>query len=146
MEFTYNIDGKKFIQKPLVLGQLRQLLSILKTVEIPGDANAVGLIDAFGDRLQEVLAVILTEEGTSLKDKNIAAVSEMLSFCMTPETALQAIEDFFTCNPVSSLLERLTGAMGKVAANLPSIGSAKLSSSFAEETLLDGTRSSGATD
>ncbi len=146
MEFTYEIDGRKFIQRPLVLGQLRQLLSVLKTVEIPGDANAVGLIDACGDRLPEALAIVLTEEGSSLKDKNIAALADMLSFSVTPELALQVIEDFFSCNPVSSLLERLTGTIARATANLTPIGSMASSLSSAAATSPDETRSSGGTD
>lgn len=146
MEYTYEFGGKTYIQRPLVLGQLRQLLKVLKNVEIPGDATALGLIEAFGDKIQDVLAVVLTEQGTSLKDKNLTALADDLAFSVTPETAFQVCEDFFSCNPVSSLLERLTGAMGKITGTLPPIGLATSSLSSAPAISPAVMPSSGDTD
>jgi len=146
MEFTYEIDGKTYVQKPLVLGQLRQLLSVLKNVVIPEDANTITLIDVFGGHISEALAVVLTEKGSSLKDKDIASTADTLAFAVTSETAIKVIEDFFTCNPIASLLDRLSGIMGERIRNLPSTGSGRLSSPSAEETSQNETMSSGDTD
>jgi len=146
MAFTYKIDGTIFVQMPLVLGQLRQLLAVLKNVEIPAVADALGLIQAVGDRLPEALAVVLTERGQSPRDKDLAALADRLAFSVTPETTLQVVEDFFDCNPVSSLLERLAGVMANATRNLAPIGSTTLSSSSPQETSPGETRSSGDAD
>jgi len=123
MEFTYEIGGRTYVQRPLVLGQLKQLLNVLKNMQIPADADAIGLVNALGDCIHEALAVVLTEKGMSPRDKDIAALAQELAFSMTPEEALRVIEDFFACNPVSSLLERSAGAIEKITAILTVTGS-----------------------
>ena len=67
MEKTYEIGGKTYTQKPLVLGQVRQLLDLLANVSIPADATAVGLINAIGDKLSLAIAIVLAEPGKSLR-------------------------------------------------------------------------------
>lgn len=63
MAYEYEIDGVTYIQKPLVLGQLKQLLSLLQRLRIPADTDALGVIMAIGADLPDVLAVVLTEKG-----------------------------------------------------------------------------------
>ncbi|MEK6531258.1 MAG: hypothetical protein AABZ23_02050 [Deltaproteobacteria bacterium] len=105
-EFKYEIAGKVYVQKPLVLGQIKQMLNLLKGVALPADPDALNIAAALGDRLSNALAVILVEEGTRLRDKNMDKVSEELDESMSLELAAKVIEDFFLINPILSLLKK----------------------------------------
>lgn len=65
--FKYIIDGKTYIQKPLVLGQIRQLIGHLKGLEIKPGSSGVGIVFELGDQLPAALAIVLVEEGKSPK-------------------------------------------------------------------------------
>jgi phosphoribosylpyrophosphate synthetase len=112
----YIIAGKKYIQRPLVIGQLKQLSKLLKDVVISPDAGAAELVEAIGDKLSEAIAIVLIPEGVDIKDKNIEEIVKELEFQVDIETAVKIIEDFFDCNQVSSLLKRLQNAIKKTEA------------------------------
>jgi hypothetical protein len=117
--FRYEIGSKTFTQGPLVLGQVRQLLEVLKDFHFPEEFTAPQLMELLGpDRFPAALAVVLTEDGKSPRDKDLAALAADLEFSITAEMALQVVNDFFACNPVSSLLAGMSGALGTMAANL----------------------------
>lgn len=135
-EFSYEIGGKAYIQRPLVLGQMRQLMTLMDGVIIIPETGATGLAAALGDKLSQALAIVLVEEGAtlSLKDRNIEAIADDLEYTVTLETTMQVVEDFFICNPIASSLERLTGMM--IAARRKMVkqtGLKKSASSSAEE-------------
>lgn len=111
-EFTYEIAGKQYGQKPLVLGQWRQFLDVIKGLSIPGNVDPWGLAKLLGDNLPLALAVVLNPEGVPLKDKDLPALADELEFAIGPETIISVIEDFFACNPLPSILERLSQAAG----------------------------------
>jgi hypothetical protein len=138
----YTIEGKIYTQSALVPGQWRQLLNILKDVAVPADASLIQLAVILGDRLPAAFAVVLNPEGVSPRDKDLRAVADDLEFSLSTETAIQVVEDFFVCNPLSSLLERIGGIAGKLtlAGTTPLTG---LSSSSAGGTSPSGTASSG---
>lgn len=140
MEFKYTIGDKTYIQKPLVLGQIMQLIKIIDGLKIPSGINTLGLIAALGDRSPLALAIVLTEEGKSPKDKDIEAFSKEIQFDIRPEEAIKVVEDFFDCNQVPSLLKSLSDLVGKITAK---IGSKSSLSSSPEETLPKKTKSSG---
>ena len=50
-EFKYQIANKTYVQRPLVLGQIRQLLGILKDIDLPKEADPVSIAVALGDKL-----------------------------------------------------------------------------------------------
>jgi len=141
--FKYEIGGKKYTQNPLVLGQVGQLMRIVEGMVIPSGVDTLGLISALGDKLPLAIAIVLTPEGVTLKDKDIHALASELEFEMPPEMAIQVIEDFFTCNPIQSLLERIGSMAGKIAGKIQTTGSKPSSASSAEETLQSETASSG---
>ncbi|NPU84373.1 MAG: hypothetical protein HPY65_07775 [Syntrophaceae bacterium] len=115
----YLINDKTYVQTPLVLGQVRQLLEVLKDFRLPEEFTAPQLMELLGpDRLPAALAVVLTEEGKSPRDKDIAALAADLEFSITAEMALQVVNDFFACNPISSLLAGMRGALGSMMTNL----------------------------
>ncbi|NPU85554.1 MAG: hypothetical protein HPY65_13840 [Syntrophaceae bacterium] len=159
----YEIGDKVYVQKPLVLGQIRQLLETLIDFRIPAEFTSAELINLLGSRLPAVLAVVLTEKDRSPKGKDLSAFADELEFTVSAETALKVVDDFFVCNPISSLFERMSGMMGKVAEGLQGriddlferiadrimaemlkrIGSKTSSAPSPAETSPDETRSSG---
>jgi len=103
----YIIGGKKYIQRPLVLGQVKQLSKLLKDVVIsPGD-TPVNIIEILGDKLPEAMAIVLTPEGQTVKDKNIEEIAREIEFQLDLETAVKVVEDFFVCNQISLLWKRV---------------------------------------
>jgi len=143
-EFTYQTIDKTYIQRPLVMGQVRQLVNLLQGIAIPSDIKPFQLMEQLGDKLYPVIAVVLTEPGKRLQDKDISALAAELEFAVTPEQGLEIIEDFFTCNPIVSLLERLSGMMGRVKTMLKD-GSINALLPSPPETSSGETPSSGAT-
>lgn len=112
---SYNIGGRVFEQRELVLAQWRQLTALLEGVEIPAEGDMVRALVAGLEthgRLDAALAVVLTERGSSPRDKDRAALARELEAQITPQHVAEVIQDFFTCNPVSSVLDRLSGMLG----------------------------------
>lgn len=150
-EYTYEIGGEKFVQRPLVLGQVRQLIAEISPLGgVNPDAGKAEIIAALIQcgQLERVLAVVLTPEGEDLRNKNIDALALEIEFGITPETIVRVIEDFFDCNPTASLLEKLVGVIAKVRQQLPDLktiptGSNLSSVSLPTETSPDETPSSG---
>lgn len=151
---TYEIGGRMFVQRELVLGQWRQLKNALKGVEIVGELGEgdgrlqriVDALDAAG-RLDTVAAVLLTEEGTALKDKDVPALAEFLEFHITAAQLGEVISDFFICNPVNSILSQLGGVLTKMVAivilGIQEIGSRRRASCSPAATGADETASCG---
>lgn len=113
--FNYEINGKRYFQKPLVLGQVGQLTELLKEISLPANLSIAGLITAFGDKLAKALAIVLIPEGKALKEKNLQELEDELGAAATIEIAFKVIEDFLDCNQLSFVFGRITGLMGKLA-------------------------------
>jgi hypothetical protein len=143
-KYKYEINGKTYVLKKLVLGQMRQLIEVLKTIRIPAGAGTAGLIEAFGDKLPLVLAVVLTEEGKSIKDKDLEKLAEEFNeFSLEVETTVQVIDDFFVLNPIASLWEKIQGLLEGITKGMKATGSTNSSSPSAEETSPSATESNG---
>ena len=112
--FTYEINGKRYVQRPLVLGQLKQLTEVLKGLAWTSGTDLTDIIALVGGRLPSALAVVLTEEGALPGKKDIPSLAKELEDALDADTAIKVVEDFFTSNPVASLLERLRGLAGKM--------------------------------
>lgn len=112
--YRYLIGDKTYIQKPLVLGQWRQLLDLFKDLQIPHEFDVCKIMSVLGDKLSHALAIVLVEEGKSIRDRDIAAIASQIEFEISPESIFQIIEDFFACNPMPLLLNRLSGMMQKL--------------------------------
>ncbi len=143
-ERKYEIGGKAYIQRPLVLGQMRQLLDLLKGITIPAGADAYGLIRALGESLPQALAIVLTQEGESPRDKNVKEAACEIEFAITPEQTLEVVDHFFDLNAIPLLLSRIAGVAEKIGERMTGTGSRKSASSSQEETSLSGTGSPGA--
>lgn len=114
-KYKYEIGGITYFQAPLKLGQINQLIGLLKEVNIPAEATAMNLITALGDKLSLAIAIVLHKPEVKLKDKDIKEVADEIEFEMSPELALEVIEDFFDLTPISSLLEKVGKTVEKVA-------------------------------
>ncbi len=133
----YEINGKNYIQKPLVWGQTRQLIKLLKDLEIPMDGvSVVDLVEIIGDKLPEALAIVLAEEGQSLKDKDVKALASTFEFDIPLHIMVKVIEDFFECNPTASYLEMVAKLIGGIGERMftSETSSKKLELSSVEET------------
>jgi len=109
--YTYEINGKKYVQKKLVVGQIGQLAQLLSGVRFMA-TDPLGLIAALGESLPEALAIVLIPEGTHPADKNMTEMHRDM-YESDPDDALQVINDFFDCNPLPSLLQKVTGLIEK---------------------------------
>lgn len=143
-EKRYDIGGVLYVQRRLVLGQVRQLLDILRDLTIPGNIDAAGLMMALGSRLPKALAVVLTPEGVQPRDKNLDLLAEEIEFLIETEQALEVIEDFFHLNPLPSIFERIAGMEKALGSAMRETLSRNSASSFPGETSPGATESSGA--
>lgn len=139
MEYKYKIGDKVYYQKPLVLGQIKQLEVFLKDFIIPGDLNVTTLMAILGDKIPRALAIVLIEEGKSLSERfrlpeisnpkseinkacfGYEPLSEIMNMIAMQiavnidlETTAQVVEDFFVCNPTASIFRRLAGIIGSL--------------------------------
>ena len=106
----YEIGGRKYVQKPLVLGQWKQLLTTIKFPE--GGAMTVQTITGMiGESMDTAIAIMICEEGKSLKEKNIDELAEAIRYELDMDTSMQIVEDFFLLNDLTSLVTRVAGIM-----------------------------------
>ncbi len=110
--FEYEFGGKTYVQNELVWGQVKQLASVLKGIQIEGNLTILKIIEILGVKLSSALAVVLTEKGTSIKDKNIEKMADEIEWSIPIKTKIKVIEDFFFCNPTALIFEKLAGLMG----------------------------------
>ena len=106
----YKINDKEFYQDKLKLGQIKQLLPYLD--KIVGafdkeDMNLIDLVTKLSDDISQILAVILIEKGTNLRDKNIEDLSAFLDENLDLDGTLEIVADFFDITPIGSLIEKI---------------------------------------
>ena len=106
----YIINGKTYIQKPLVLGQITPFLDVMEGRTI-NDLNALALVKSFGDILPKIAALILIPEGVKVSMRDLSALEEEFRDELDIDTALEVAADFLACNPVSSLFTKLRKMM-----------------------------------
>lgn len=141
----YEIGGKMYVQKALVLGQVKQLREVIGSVSIPSTGGIPEIVAALADRLPLALAVVLTPDGCSPRDKDLPALADEIEFAIEAEQVIKVVEDFFICNPVASLSAKLAGMAEKIRSLMPKNGSTSSASTSPTETLPAGTSSCGGT-
>jgi len=135
MDFKYEIGGRTFYQKPLVLGQVKQLVSVLKGLVLPYDLTINSLVLSLEDKIPQTIAILLSEEGVLLKNKNVDEIQELVEENLDIAQTIKVIEDFFDCNPIASISEAVIGLSLKVKSNMTQATSLTESSlSLLEET------------
>lgn len=120
-EKEYTIGGKTFVQRALVLGQIKQLAEVLTGVSVPVTANLTILISALGDRLPRAMAVVLTEKDKLPKDKNLDEETEFHIWNLDSQVLKEVVTDFFGVNPISFVLEKLTENMKKITKEMENL-------------------------
>jgi len=141
---TYVIGEKKYEQRPLVLGQFRQMMGLLTGVTFNPAAGVTDIIGILGDKLPHALAIVLIPEGSTAKDKNLVELAAEIEFNILPATIVEVVEGFFDCNPMASFFERLEGMLKSLNGRIPmTTGLKPLSVSSPVETLPAETPSSG---
>lgn len=152
MEYEYKIGGRTYIQRPLVLAQYHQLLEMLREVQIPAALDVRALVAALDADVSHLVAVVLTPAPLwrrltglypSPKRKNIEALAARIEFAATPEQIIEVVEDFFVCNPLHWILDRLILAAGTFKKQILETASKSSASSSPAETSPAATRSSG---
>ncbi len=143
--FEYTIAGKKYTQQTLVLGQFMQLTKLLRGVEFDDNAGPIELMNNIGNKLPGAIAIVLKKEDQDLKDKNIEEFTSQLEFEINTETSIKILEDFFLCNPIALLLERLTGTIEKLTEAIEQTGLKNSASLSPGETSPEEKKSSGDT-
>lgn len=115
MNKTYEIDGKKYIIGKLVLGQLAALVKFFDDLsQVSSEDNIMSFIVKLGDKLPEMLAVVLCEEGKSIRDKNMEELVTIVATEVDVDMAMEILSDFFEKTPLSSLGDKLQKLMEKV--------------------------------
>jgi hypothetical protein len=130
VEHKYTLNGKTYVQRALVLGQIRQLAAVLNSLIFPPDLSALQILVVIGDQLPAAAACVLRDENGSIPwirtemignnpviscdpERFSAHVLEIADV-LTAEAAVKVIEDFFGCNPIASLWEKLSGIEQKL--------------------------------
>jgi len=134
MEKEYKIGERVFTQRPLVLGQWKQLMEHLGGAK--GDP-----VDIFGS--SRALAIILREKDRNLKDKDVEELATYLDENVDGMTTLEVVEDFFGMSPIQTFTARLEGIRSKI--RIRAGGSTAPSAPSPGETSPGGMRSSGDT-
>jgi hypothetical protein len=115
--YTYEIAGKKYFQKKLVLGQIGPLAQLLAGARFMA-TDPLGLIAALGESLPEALAIVLIPEGVHPADKDMQQIRRDLFDADLETVALKVVDDFLDCNPIHLLLEKVAGMIGKVTSTI----------------------------
>lgn len=149
---TYRLGGRTYEQRPLVLGQIRQLEEQLKDIPWTTALTASDLLRLFGALLPQLAAIVLRPRvpwPLSLmyepKRKNVPRLARRLATELDLTTSYEVVADFFVCNPVQSFLGRLTGVLSETGALQTKTAPNKPASSSPEATSPSATLSCGDT-
>jgi hypothetical protein len=113
-EKKYEIGGKIFIQRPLLVGQLVPLVTRTDGVII-NSLDAKSVVSTLGDKLNSVLAVIMIPEGVDVKSRDLDEIERHLDNYLEVSTATEIVGFFFDSTPPSLLLSLIKIMMGKMA-------------------------------
>jgi hypothetical protein len=100
---SYEIGGRVFTQKPLVLGQL---IEIVETLDL-GRLQVLSTVDMLKELLVSspgLLAIVLRDEDA------LQADAQVLEECLDMKTLAEVVEDFLSFNRALSSLSRLAAA------------------------------------
>lgn len=116
--YEYGINGTKYRQERLKLGQVGQLLAAIgDDMEIVLDWSAMRIASTLADRLPKVMAAVLIPEGQTPGEKDIDAIAGEFAEHMDIETAVEVIADFLSLNRASSMFQSMTRIKNEFLAN-----------------------------
>jgi len=118
--FEITIGGKKYIQKELLLYQVKQLGELLSSVDgtflekaMNDDIDIVKTIQTIGDNAARFAAIVLLPAEGKIEDWSIDAEEKYISFNAAISDFEQAVGNFFECN---GFKERWESYQTKIAA------------------------------
>jgi len=140
----YEIGDRIFIQKPLVLGQLAQFIKLMAQVSFPKDIDMEGAVYILTSKgiLSRAVAIVLNEEGKSMKDKDLDSLSAFFDENLDLLTTLGVVENFFGMTRPDLVLAKLE-KMPEMMEKMIRIGSKKSSASSPGEISQDQNPSPG---
>lgn len=145
---SYTINDTTYLQRPLVLGQIKQLSEAMAGVEIHAGAGVGDVAVILADRLPRCAAAVLQPEGVAHKDKDLDAMEAEFTEHLDLELVEAVINDFFEITPATvfaRLLGRMKGVFAVMRLGVMVTGSMTSSASSPEGTSPSGTPSSGVT-
>lgn len=116
---TYNIKGRVFYQKELVLGQLELLIDLLKNIEFEKGLTNLQILKVLGSKVPHAMAIVLLEEakqiekievrtnGESLEIEEVKKLTQFFANNVDISLALKVIIDFFVCTPMTNIMQTL---------------------------------------
>ncbi len=117
---VYIVGGRNYVQEPLVLGQWKQLLTTIKLPE--GGAMTVQTITGMiGESIDSAIAIMVCEEGKSLKEKNIDELAEAIMYELDIDTSMQIVEDFFLLNDITSVMVKVGRIMDTISGQVTAV-------------------------
>ncbi len=105
---NYKIGERTYTCKKLVLGQLAQLEDLFKLLAGVQLSNMSDLFSVLGKEMPKLLAIILSEDGKPLKNKDVKELQEYLEEHLELDVALEILNDFFVLTPLPKLIEKVT--------------------------------------
>ena len=115
--FEYTLGDKTYVQKSLVLGQLKCLTKLLKGLKLPEKLDIVAIAEALEDVISNALAIVLLEVGKESIESIKAQVENEavrnqrateFDYIVNSNDVVTMIDDFLACNPVTSILRLIS--------------------------------------
>ena len=127
----YQLGGKIYVQKPLVLGQMMALLPLIEKIEVGEKPDPMAIAKSLGPKLNQALGIVILEKDIDEPEpEKIKAAMERLDeradeifYRIEPEQVLEVAGDFFAFNRVSSIIEKLAQMMAKIRKQIAGTGS-----------------------
>lgn len=104
-DYRYEINGRVYVQRELVLAQVQELLAALSGITLT-ELTVTGILSSAGDRVYGLLAIVLIPEGKTARQRDMAMAEEDLRDAPA-SMVVRMVADFFVCTQPSSLLGEL---------------------------------------
>jgi hypothetical protein len=127
----YQVGEKIYIQKALVIGQIRLVTDLLKTIDLPKTIDVPEIVNSIGGVISEAMAIVLMEESmVKATAKELAvyfsaeAIKERVeefTFKLGSDVIVEAVNDFLSCNPITSGLELIKTVVSNMYQVTPAI-------------------------
>jgi hypothetical protein len=107
----YQIGGRVYLQRPLVLLQIEQLVEIINPAMFAdlGEPTATGIVRVLGSKIAAITAIVLIPQGVEVDERDMADMTAHLRKHLDIAMAGRIVDDFLSCNPISSVFDRLSG-------------------------------------
>lgn len=112
-KFEYKIGEKTYIQKSLVLGQMKLLTNLLKTIDLPKTVEVIDIVNAIQAVIGESLSIVLIEESMLkaspeelseyFSDSKRSERSKFFEWHVGADVLMNVVNDFLACTPVTSM-------------------------------------------